>query len=74
MAEEKSVDTPKTIEAWGFARERFTRLIIAAIALILLIAVFVLAMFFRPEYARDVLLVIGTTIGFVAGREYSLRQ
>lgn len=42
--------------------ERVTRLIIAAVALILLIAVFVLAMFFRPEFARDILLVIGTLV------------
>lgn len=66
--------TPKAIGAWGSARENFARWVITGIALGCLIVVFTLSMFWRPEFARDILLVISTTIGFVAGREFSARQ
>jgi hypothetical protein len=65
--------SPKAIQALGAARENFTRLVIAGGGLLLLIITFLLAMFFRPEFARDVLVVIGSTTGFIVGREYSQR-
>lgn len=66
--------SPKAIEAAGVARESFARLIICGIVLGMLVICFAIAMWREANYARDILLVIGSTLGFLVGREYGSRN
>lgn len=66
--------SPRAIEASGYARDSFTRLIICGVVLLLLIVCFGIAMWQKLEYARDILLVVSSTLGFLAGREYSKKN
>jgi hypothetical protein len=65
---------PATIKATAEAREGLIRLIILGVVLLSLMGTFILAMKYRADYAREILLVIGSSIGYLAGRSQSQRN
>jgi hypothetical protein len=66
--------TPSVIKALGYARESLARLIIIGLAVFCLIASFILAMKYRSEYAREILMVIGSTLGYLAGKDFDKKE
>ena len=60
--------SPKTINAWAQAREGFTRIVVAGIVLALLTIAYIVALFMKVEGAQNILLVIGSGMGFLLGR------
>ena len=67
--------TPKQVEAQSQARNSFARIVVLGGLLGLLIVTAIVAMIWRPENVKDVLLVIGPTAAYMAGRvDFSRRQ
>lgn len=61
--------SPKSILASGHARESLARVVIVGVVLGLLVVCLGCSLVWRPDQAKDVLLVIGSTLGFLLGRE-----
>ncbi len=59
--------SPKTIQAWANARESFARTICGSVILVLLIISYILTLFCKPEHANNVLVVVGSGLGFLLG-------
>lgn len=59
--------SPKIINAWSQARDSFTRTIIGGVILGLLTIAFIVAMFYKIENANNILVMLGTGLGFLLG-------
>jgi len=59
--------SPKAIRAWSQARDSFTRTVLGGIVLVLLTLAYVVALFQRLEGAANILVVIGSGLGFLLG-------
>ena len=60
--------SPKTIHAWGQARESFARVVIGGIILSALAIAYIVAIFMKVDDADKILLVVSSGVGFLLGR------
>lgn len=60
--------SPKTIHAWGHARESFARVVIGGIVLTILTVTFCIALANENPAADKILILISTGLGFLLGR------
>ena len=59
--------SPKAIKAYGQARESFVRVIVGGVVLGILAIGYIIALWNKLEGAHDILLVIGSGLGFILG-------
>lgn len=61
--------TPRAIEAEGAAKENFARVVVAGIVLGGLVIALIIDLFRGSENVKDILLIMGGTLGFLIGRD-----
>lgn len=66
--------TPKQVAAHAQSRNSFTRILFLGGLLFLLCSCTIAAMIWRPEHVKDLLLIIGTTAGYMAGTSDFVRK
>jgi hypothetical protein len=59
--------TPKAIEAQSQSRNSFARIVVLGGLLLLLCVALGVALFYRPDNVKDILIVIGSIAGYMAG-------
>ncbi len=59
--------SPKVIHAWSQARDSFTRTLLGGVILSLLTIAFIVALFMKVEGASNILVMLGTGLGFLLG-------
>lgn len=66
--------TPKAIDAHSQSRNSFAKIVIIGVLLALLTLALFVALIWRPEHTKDLLLVIGSIAAYIAGSSESSRK